>query len=155
MPSFADALNRNMEDIKRPPPPPIGHYIMRVSKMPDAPAKITGKDGTNYERLDFPIQIVAPTEDIDPEEIAIFGDVSGVNLRMSFLFNTTDDNRYEQTLVQLKQFLAKLGIDAETGTLSMRLAEAVGCQFIGELTHRPDPKDANIMYPEIGRTASV
>jgi hypothetical protein len=43
MARFADALDRNMDDIKRPAPIPRGHYIARVSKMPGMPEEVKGK----------------------------------------------------------------------------------------------------------------
>lgn len=155
MPSFSDSLDRKLESIKRPPPPPIGSYVMRVTKMPDPPEKFDGKDGTVYERITFPLQILSPLEDTDPDEIAAFGNVTGVLLRRQFLFNTSDEQRFEQSLNQVKTFLKHLGIEADDMSLSEALSMSPNCQCGGTIEHRLDPKDPDNLFAEITKTFTL
>jgi hypothetical protein len=155
MPRFADVLDRNMEDIKRPPPPPLGHYIMRVTKMPDPAEEMTGRDGTLYEKLTIPVAIVSAAEDVDPAELSAYGNVSGVPLRFQFIFNTTDQAKFEGTLNRLKEFMAKCGVDVVDGRLGEKMPELVNAQFVAQLEHRMDPNDESVVYPEIGRVTAL
>jgi hypothetical protein len=156
MARFSDALDRNMEEIKRPPPLPIGHYLMTVTKMPDPPAEMQSDKGS-FERLTVPVQIVSATDDVDPDELEAYGNVAGAPLRLDFIFNTSpgEDQKFEGTLNRLKEFLGKCGVDTSSGSLSEKLTELPNCQFIGEVKHRPDPNDSNIIYNEIGRTTAA
>jgi hypothetical protein len=57
-------------------------------------------------------------------------------------------------MFQHKQFLAHLGVD-EGLSLSEAMAASIGGRCIGELKHRPDPNDAELIYAEIGKTAAL
>lgn len=155
MAKFADALDRSLETIKRPPPLPIGHYVMRVTKMPDPAEAMQGKDGTPYEKLTINVATVSASDDVDPDELAAYGNVGGVGMRVDFIFNGEDEMKFEGTLNRLKEFMAKCGIDADSGALGEKLAELPNAQFLGEVKHRFDPNDANVVYNEIGRTAAL
>jgi len=158
MARFTDALNRSMEDIKRPPPLPIGHYIMAVTKMPDAPEDLQSAKGS-YEKMTINCTTVSASDDVDPDELAEYGNPAGVPLRLDFIFNTdpNEEAKFEGTLNRLKEFMSKCGIDVETpGTsLGERLTELAGCQFLGEVKQRADPNDPNVIYNEIGRTTAA
>lgn len=154
MAKFADALDRRMETIKRPPPLPLGHYIFRVTRMPDPPEEMDSKVG-KMEKMTVQIAAVAASDDVDPDELAEFGQVAGVPARIDFLFANEDANKFEGTLNRLKNFLGHCGINADEGALNERLAELPNCQFLGEVKHRFDPNDSEIVYTEIGRTAPV
>lgn len=156
MARFADALNRSMEDIKAPPPLPIGHYIMGISKMPGAPEALNSQKG-NYEKLTVSVNVISPSDDVDPDELADFGNVAGTPLRIDFIFNNdpAEEAKFEGTLNRLKRFMEHCGVDASSGSLGEKLAELVGTQFLGEVKHRPDPQNAEVVYNEIGRTAPV
>lgn len=155
MAKFSDALDRSLETIKRPPPLPIGHYVMRVTKMPDPAEEMTGKDGTSYEKITINVATVSASDDVDPDELAAYGNVANVPLRLDFIFNNDDEMKFEGSLNRLKEFLSKCGIDAESGSLGEKLTELPNAQFLGEVKHRLDPNDANVVYNEIGRTTSL
>ncbi|NJL70377.1 MAG: hypothetical protein HC888_01605 [Candidatus Competibacteraceae bacterium] len=152
MAKFSDALDRSMDDIKRPPPLPIGNYIFRIVKMPEAPREIEGK---TFEILKFPIAVVSAMDDVDPDELAEFGKVEGAPLSLDFIFNTdpSEERAYEMTLNRLKDFLARAGV--EGATLKEQIARCANAQFMGEVSHRADPNDANNVYPEVRRTAAL
>ena len=154
MARFADALDRSMETIKRPPPLPLGHYIMTVPKMPSAPEQMNSTKG-DYEKLTINVQIVGASDDVDPDELADFGNVAGTPLRIDFIFNNdpAESQKFEGTLNRLKTFMGHCGVDTSEGSLGEKLSELVGAQFLGEVKHRTDPNDPEIIYNEVGRTA--
>lgn len=154
MASFSDALNRSSETIKRPPPPPIGHYVMTISKaVPPAEPINTAK--FQGSKLTLPVSIVSAAEDVDEDELADFGNVAGFNLRLDFMFNEApgEETKFESTLNRLKEFCLKCGVEDTPGkALSEMLMELPGTHFIGELKHRANPNDIEEVYPEIGAT---
>ena len=156
MARFSDALDRKAEDIRRPPPLPIGHYVMQVTKVPDAPEEMNSSKGT-YEKLIIPVSVVSPMDDVDPDELSAYGNVTGAPLRLDFIFNCdpAEEAKFEGTLNRLKEFISKAGVDIEEGQLGQWLTELPSAQFIGEVRHRPDPNDPNIVYSEIGRTTAA
>lgn len=154
MPKFADALDRSAETIKRPPPLPLGHYIFQVTKMPDPPVEMDTKVGP-MEKLTVLCQAVAPHDDVDPDELAEFGQVQGVPARIDFLFSSEDKNKFEGTMNRLKNFCEHCGVDVSQGTVGMWLTELPNAQFLGEIGHRLDPNDSEVVYAEIKRTAGV
>lgn len=156
MARFADALDRSMETIKRPPPLPIGHYVLGVKKAPNPPEAMNSAKG-DYEKLTVELQVIAPSDDVDPDELAEYGNVAGVPMRIDFIFNLDPEEtqKFEGSLNRLKSFIGHCGIDVEGGTLGEKLMELSGAQFLGEIKHRPDPNDSEILYNEVGRTAPV
>lgn len=156
MARFADALNRSAEDIRRPPPLPLGHYICTVPRVPDPAEEMNSSKGS-YEKLTIPVQVVSALDDVEPEELEAFGNPSGTPLRLDFIFNCdpAEEAKFEGTLNRLKEFLAKAGVDISRGTLGEWLTELPGAQFVAEVSHRPDPNDAAVVYAEIKRTTSA
>lgn len=151
MGKFTEALNRTAEEIKRPPPPPLGLYIMRIVKMPDPAVTIKGKQGNEFEKISIPIETVSAYE-VEEETLAEYpGKIAGIRLKMDVLFDQEDEAKFEASLNRLKEFLEKCGVDVTTGNLSQWLSESPNCQFIGEITHRVDPDDDAIIYAELGR----
>lgn len=162
MAGFADALDRRMEDIDRPPPPPIGHYIARVTKAPGTPQERQGTDKNgkpyHFESVSVMLQLVEPTEDVDPDDLEAFGgDLSAVQVSKDFLFSKLEGSETdnEKTLFQFKRFLEHCGIDVSEGTVKSQMAELPNAQCIVELRHRPDPNDPEVVYAQAGRTAPV
>lgn len=154
MPRFSEALQREAESIKRPPPIPAGNYIFRVTKQPDPPTEITAKTGDKFERYTIPCAVVSAVE-VDEDELASFGDVKNQPNRVTFMFSNTDDNAFEGTLNRMKMFCTHCGVNTESGTAGAWLAELPNAQFMGEVTHRMDPNDNETVYAEIKRTAPV
>lgn len=154
MARFADALNRQMEEIKRPAPLPMGHYIARVAKMPGMPEEVKGKP---YEILRIDCQVVSATDDVDTDELANFGKIEGAPFRIDFIFNTDpeEQSKFDSTLARLKTFIKNCGVDADSGQLKERLADILNAQFMVELKHRLDPNDSENVFLDVGRTAAL
>jgi hypothetical protein len=153
---FSDALDRNLEDIKRPPNLPVGHYVWQVNKLPEHDEFDSARTGTSFERVTFQMTCVEARDDVDPDELGDFGNVQGALNRKSFLFSTDEDDKaaFERSMFNLRRFLGHLGVD-ESLSISEALSASVGAQCVGEITHRADPNDPEIIYAEIGRTAEV
>lgn len=152
---FSDSLDRKLEEIQRPPNPPIGTYQWAVEKTP-AYEEFTSKAGDGFEKLTFLLSCVEATDDVDPDDLAAYGNVQGMKQRKQFFFPTGDDKatEYARSEFNLRRFLDHLGID-ETLSLGEAINACVGSQCLAELTHRPDPNDDEIVYAEVGRTAPV
>jgi hypothetical protein len=151
---FSDALDRKLEEIKRPPVLPAGHYIWQITKHPEIDEFESSKTGGTFERVTFNLACVAASDDVDPDDLANYGNVQGAGNRKTFLFSNSPDDKaaFERSEFNLRRFLGHCGVD-ETLSFSEALAASVGQQFLGELTHRPDPNDPEIIYAEVGRTA--
>lgn len=152
---FSDSLDRKLEEIKRPPNPPVGHYIWQINKHPDID-EFTSRAGDDFERITFHLTCVGPGDDVDPDELNEYGNVAGYRNRKTFLFadSEADQANFDRSMFNLKRFLGHCGVD-EGLSLTEGLAASVGAQCLSELTHRPDPEDTEVIYAEVGTTAEV
>ena len=73
------------------------------------------------------------------------------------MFSTTDEARFAQTLYNVKRFIEDhLKVDgAAKMDLKEALANCVNHQCLAGVKWRPDPKNAEVMYDEISRTAPI
>lgn len=151
---FMSILNKNVGDIKRPPNMPIGTYRAMVLKY-ELSTRESEKGA--WDIVDFIMQVIAPTEDVDTDDLQEYGDVSKKQLRNSFMFDKNDPARFAQAEFGLKRFLADhLQIDgADTMPLKEALANSVNQQCLVAVKWRQDPKDPEAKYDEISRTAPV
>lgn len=154
---FTDALDRKAEEINRPPVLPKGHYTFQITKEPEIEDFESTKTGDTFDRVTFAMAAVEASDDVDEDELNAFGNVQGQQLRKTFLFNTTDgkDADFDRSMFNLKRFLCEHGGLDEGMTLEELLASCPGVQMLGEVNHRPDPNDPEIIYAEIGRTAAL
>lgn len=152
MSKFADALDRKAEEIVAPPNMPLGHYIFQISKVP-AHKEINDE----WESVEIIAVCVEATDDVDEDDLSAYGVVAGTAVRKSFMFAIADDKtiEFERSLNNLKMFLGNAGVDVNEGTMKEWLPDSVNGQFMGELLHRPDKNDPDVVYQEIGRTAPV
>jgi len=150
---FSQALDRKLEEIKRPPNPPVGHYVWQVSKHPEV-TDFESQDGKSFERVTFQITAVAPGDDVDPDELKEYGKIDGYISEKTFLFIDSEEDPagYERSMFNLKRFLGHCGVD-ESLELGEALAASVGQRFLGELNHQPDKNDPEVVYARVGRTS--
>lgn len=153
---FSDALDRKLEEIKRPPNLPVGHYVWQISKHPEMDELDSQRTGTTFDRVTFQLTCLSATDDVDQDDLAAYGNVQGATQRKTFLFTRDESEKaaFDRSMFNLRRFLGHLGVD-ENLPLSEALAASVGCQCLGELTHRPDPNDPEVIYAEVGRTAEL
>lgn len=153
---FSQALDRKLEEIRRPPVLPVGHYVWQVSKHPEIDEFESSKTGSTFERVTFQLSCVQASDDVDQDDLANYGNVQGTQNRKTFLFSNSPDDKaaFERSMFNLKRFLDHCGVDGDM-PMNEALAASVGQQFLGELTHRPDPNDPEVIYAEVGKTAQL
>lgn len=151
--NFTETLNTNVADIERPPLMPIGTYRWAVEKIPSIE---TTKDA-KWDVVNFQVKCLGPQDDVDPDAIREFGDLTKVRQRHSFLFDKEDKNAFDRTLYGLKRFLADhLKIDgADEMPLKQALNASVNKQFLSNIVWRADKNDPEIQHANLGRTAPL
>lgn len=148
--NFMDALDKTLDEVKRPPALPVGTYDWIIKRY-----EVVDKD--EYEILEFSCSCTGVHEDVDPDDLAAFGSALGTPQRLSFIFNKGADaesqKRFAQTEFKLKRFLQDHVQCSSNGqTFKETLANAVNQKFGGYVRHRPDRDDPEIQYAEISKT---
>ena len=148
--NFMDVANKKLNDVERPPLPPVGTYRWRVSKLP---TQTTSKDG-KWDILTFPIQALEALEDTDMTDYN--GEVSGIVDSIRFMFDKEDEVAFGKTLFRLRNFFEKtLKCAADGDSIRESMNASVNQQFLAPLTWRADPNDAEIMYTQVGTPAPL
>jgi hypothetical protein len=150
---FTDMLNATAEDIKKPPVPPAGTYLLKVKKVPEIGDFTAKKSGTEFKTITFLCAVVVAQE-VDADALAEFGKIEGYTLRKQFMFSQ-DPEDVSNTMAsedRLKSFLITLGALADGMSINEALAASVGRDFVGEVTHRLNPENPDQPFAEIGRT---
>lgn len=152
MVDFASIASKKVEDVERPPLPPVGTYRFRVTKIPSS----TKSQDEQWEFLRFNCKVL---EALDNVEIADYpGDVANIMLSKSFVFNTQDEAAFETTLFQVKQFCESHLQCVESGmSIAEMLNASVNAEFLGDVRWVQDKRDQSgeTFNAEIGRTAPV
>lgn len=152
MVDFASIASKKVEEVERPPLPPVGTYRFRVMKVPTS----TKSNDEQWEFLRFQCKVI---EALDNVEVGDYpGDVSNIVLSKSFVFNSADEAAFETTLFNLKQFCEKHLECVEPGmSVAQMLNAAVNAEFLGDVKWQQDKRDESgeTFNAEIGRTAPV
>lgn len=150
MVDFASIASKKVEEVERPPLPPVGTYRFRVMKVPES----TKSKDEQWEFLRFNCRAQEAMDNVDVE--AYPGDIVNVMLSKTFIFNTQDEAAFEQTLFQLRQFCEKHLRCVEPGqTVAEMLNNSVNQEFLGDVKWVQDKQDQSgeTFNAEIGRTA--
>lgn len=148
--NFADVAKKKVEDVERPPLPPIGTYRWTVTKIPEV---TTSKDD-KWDFLTFPVKVIEALEDVDTEDYK--GAVTSIVNRVQFIFNKEDQVAFDQTMFRVRTFLEKHLQVADAGmSVSEALNASVGSQFLGTIGYRQDKNDTTLQYAEISKTAPL
>ena len=132
---FSKLLSKQANAIEKPKPMPIGHYIAVNQKLPDF--KGIGKNET--PGAVFALVILAPTEDVDQDQLKEYGEIKGKSVN------------YTQWLSEASEFRAKEELKnafdiEETGkTLGQMYNETINKQVLVEITHEPS-QDGTEMF---------
>lgn len=149
--NFADVATKKVDEVERPPLPPVGTYRWRVSKLPTQESR--GQDN-QWDIVEFAVQAQEALDNVDMDDYK--GDVSGIFNRVTFMFDTQDEAKFEQTLFRLRTFLERHLQCAEEGmSINEALNATVGNEFLGDIKWRQDKNDPETFYAEIGKTAPV
>jgi hypothetical protein len=150
--NFLEALDTKLEDIKRPPMLPVGHYRAQVKKIPEIL-----DEHELYQYVDFSFQLIGAEEDVDPTELQEYGNVSGEIRSRRFIFNKTEERAFERAKYQLRRFLTDhLKIDgAESMPLRQALDAAPGHSCLIQIGRRADKQDKEVIYEDVKGTAPI
>lgn len=132
---FLSALDTKIDDVERPLDPPQGTYLWQVSKVPT----MTRSNSDEWDIVEFPLKAIAAEEDVDPDDLAAYGDVSGILGRNTFMFPTdpAKENDRKKTLFQMKKFMTEtLRIDGDGMTVKELMAASAGANCYGILSWR-------------------
>lgn len=149
--NFREIADKKLEDIERPALPPAGTYLWKVMK--NEIRDVTSDKGS-WEVVEFSVKAQAPTEDVDSDALAAYGNVANILNRVSFMFDKNDKAAFEQTQYQLKRFLVEhLKCASEDMSLSQGLAQSTNHQFLGTVVWKADKNDTELFHANIGKTA--
>ena len=152
MVDFASIASKKIEEVERPPLPPVGTYRFRVMKLPAS----NKSNDEQWEFLRFNCRAIEALDNVDTSDYN--GDVANIMLSKSFVFNSADEAAFEQTLFQLRQFCEKHLRCTEPGmTVAEMLNASVNAEFLGDVKWSQDKRDESgeTFNAEIGRTAPV
>lgn len=150
MVDFASIASKKIEDVERPPLPPVGEYRWRVTKVPEQ----TKTTDEKWEIVTFQVQALEALDSVEVDDYK--GDITGIRNRVVFMFDTQDEAKFEQTLFNLRRFMENHLQCAEAGmSIAEALNNSVNQEFIGTIRYRQDKNDPEVFYAEIGRTAPV
>src|SRR5690606_12640920 len=101
MVDFNKLADKKLEEVERPPLPPVGHYRLKNTKVPDWDPRPEGE----WFIIEFTMQAQEAMDDVDPDDLAAFGKVTGAVLRKSFMCSRDDEVEADKMLYNVKRFL--------------------------------------------------
>lgn len=150
--NFADIASKKLVDIERPPLPPVGTYRFSVKQLPTI-NEIESPKGS-WDVVEFQCRALEALDDVDMEGYS--GEVTGIQMRLGFMFDKNDDVKFQQTEYNLRRFLEEHVACAEDGdSLHEAINKSVNGQFLGTVKWAPDKNDPDLFHANIGRTAPV
>lgn len=152
MVDFASIASKKIEEVERPPLPPVGTYRFRVTKVPES----TKSQDEQWEFLRFNCRAIEALDNVETSDYP--GDIANIMLSKSFVFNSADEAAFETTLFQLRTFCEKhLNCTEPSMTVAEMLNASVNAEFLGDVKWQQDKRDQSgeTFNAEIGRTAPV
>lgn len=152
---FNKALDVKASEVAPIPVPPTGHYVWQVTRVPEI------QDGDTWQSVNFLCQAVSvfeDTDDVDRDELKAFGKITSIQNRVSFMFNKVEGTEADLVTFQnrMKRFMVDhLQAGGEDMSLRQLMNASVNKRFIGQLTHRQDKNDPELLRANIGRTAPL
>ena len=149
MSNLADILDTKVDDIEKPPLPPMGTYVMAVEKFEQV-------ERGDWKIIEIFFKGVRPTEDVDEDDLKDFGGVESVKLRNAFMFGD-DEASNATTKYALRRFIAEhLQVEgAEDGSLGQALANSVNHQCFVTCVHTPSKKNPEDSFANVKSTAPL
>lgn len=148
--NFASIANKKIEDVERPPLPPVGTYRWKILKLPEQSKSSDEK----WEIVNFAVRAVEALDDVDAT--AYPGKIDGIMQSVRFMFNAEDEAEFEKSLFRLRTFLEKHVKCADEGmTIAQALNASVGQEFLGTIAWRQDKNDEETFHANISRTAPL
>ena len=152
MVDFASIASKKVEDVERPPLPPVGTYRFRVMKIPTQ----TKSGDEKWEFVRFPCKVIEAMDNVEVGDYP--GDIANIMLSKTYMFDTEDEASFESSLFNLRQFCEKHLRCVEPGmSIAEMLNASVNQEFLGDVKWSQDKRDQSgeTFNAEIGRTAPV
>lgn len=150
--NFSDVAKKRASEIERPPLPPVGEYIFVITKIPAINENVQDK----WDIVEYTCKVVSPMESVDPDAIQAYGDVTRVQLRLSFMFEKADTANFMQTEFNHKRFLTEhVKCMSDDQSIFEGMNASVHQQFVGTISWKADKKDAEVFHANITRTAPL
>jgi alpha-ketoglutarate-dependent taurine dioxygenase len=143
MVDFSKILSKQAAEIEPPKTLPVGTYLCNNPKLPDF--KGIGKEDTPVAQLQ--LVVLSAQEDVDPAELAAFGEVAGKTIRHQMWLTESGEFYTKEELVNA------WGCD-ESGTLGQMFNETINKQVLVTIKHRPS-EDGTKMYVEVEKVAAA
>ena len=148
--NFADIANKKVEDIEKPPLPPVGTYRWSITKLPE----ITTSQDERWDILTIPVRAVEALDNVDIDSWK--GAVTNITMAVRFIFNKEDEVEFEKTEYRMRQFFEKhVGCAESDATVMQMINSAVNGQFLGDVAWRQDKRNPEDFQADIARTAPI
>lgn len=148
--NFADIATKKIDQIERPPLPPIGTYRFQITKLPES---TTSGDGA-WDIVNITCRAVEALDDVEMDDYK--GAVNTIVQSVRFMFNKNDEAEFEKTLYRFKTFFEKHVKCAEAGdTVGMMMNNSVNQEFLGTIAWKQDKNDPELFHANISRTAPI
>ncbi len=149
MPSFADALDTKVSDIKAAPPWPIGTYLMVIEGMPE----YIDNNAKTKKGLAHKGKILQIMQDVEQDKVMEWQDETKEKLTGQILYGPASGLTFwEPNLTYLTAFYTNIGLGELA--LGMAISESPGRQFLAVVRHRPS-QDGKRMEHFIHETKAV
>ena len=142
-PDFKSLLSRPADEFKPPQPLPQGTYYGILAKFEFQEARNDKK--TPF--IHYTIQLTGAADDVAPEDI---NEVDFSKRSVFKDFYLTPDSMW-----RLSTFMADLGHDISGRTLDTLIPETLNQSVILSLSHRPNPKDPERPYVDVGEVKAA
>lgn len=148
--NFADVASKKMDEVERPPLPPVGTYRWQITKLPEASTSANGE----WDIVNISVRAVEALDDVDMSDYK--GEVANIMQSVRFMFNKQDEVEFEKSLFRFRTFLEKHVQCAEPDmSIAQAMNAAVNQQFLGTIAWRQDKEDAELFHANISRTAPL
>lgn len=148
--NFADVASKKMDEVERPPLPPVGTYRWQISKLPEQTTSGNGE----WDIVNVSVRAVEALEDVDLDDYK--GEVANIVQSVRFMFNKQDEVEFEKSLYRFRTFLEKHVQCAEADmSIAQAMNASVGQQFLGTIAWRQDKEDPELFHANIARTAPL
>jgi hypothetical protein len=142
--AMEDILERQITDFEAPKPLPPGEYTFVIEGQPRFD-KSPQKQTPFYEYRCRPL---AAMETVDAQALADAGGLENKSIRLTFYITDKAGHLLSEFLQNI------LGLDVDGMKVNQAAGEAVGCQFVGSITHVPS-KDGTRLFANITSYAPV
>lgn len=142
---FSKILQKQASAIEKPKPLPIGSYVCNNPALP----KFQGLGKNESAAAIFGLVVLAPGDDVDPQQLTEFGEWKGKTIRHTqWLSSDAAEYHAKEELVNA------FALEEGDKTLGQLYNETVNKQVLVKIKHRPSD-DGTEMFHEVESLAAV